>query len=51
MVKTKRVAVDQRDWSTITGGAGSSMVVEFYQSPETGKHRRPIFPGLDCFVC
>lgn len=45
------MAVEQRDWGTITDGAGRSTVVGFYQSPETGEHRRPIFPGLDCFVC
>lgn len=51
MVKIERVAVEQRDWGTITDGAPSSMVVGFHQSPETGKNRRPIFPDLDCFVC
>lgn len=51
MVKIERVAVEQRDWGTITDGARSSMAVGFHQSPETGKNRRPIFPGLDCFVC
>lgn len=30
-----RVAVDQRDWSTV---AGSSIVLGFYQSPDIGKH-------------
>lgn len=50
MVKRKRVTVDQRDKNTIAYGAGSTMVVGVYQSPETGKHCRPIFPDLDYFL-
>lgn len=49
MVKRKRVTVDQRDRNTIAYGAGSTMV-GVYQSPETGKHCRPIFPDLDYFL-
>lgn len=43
----ERVAVAQRDLSPIADGADSSMAVGFYQSLESGKHSRPIFPGLD----
>lgn len=50
MVKRKRVTVDQRDRNTIAYGAGSTMVVGVYQSPETSKHCRPIFPDLDYFL-
>lgn len=42
----------EREWprsrgtgGAITDAAGSSAVLGFYQSPETGKNRRPIFPG------
>lgn len=47
MVKRERMAVDQRDSSPITDGADSSMAVGFYQSLESGKHSRPLFPELD----
>lgn len=43
----ERGAVDQRDSSPIADGADNSMVAGFYQSLESGKHSRPIFPGLD----
>lgn len=39
----ERVAAGRRERSAITVLAGCSMVVGFYQPPETGEHRGPIF--------